>query len=288
MPQEYYVFSDESRHTAARYRCIAAVSLPASQLKSISKEIRRSLDDSGIQEFKWKWVRSAKFRFGAIKLIDLLFTHVLPAGGRIDALIWDTRDSRHAIRGRDDIKNYERMFFHLHRNLMKRRERGAKWHIRPDERVDVAWDTLKSCLGSVGLWRSHFEHPLLRETFSERFFEISTLEEVSSTEKPLCQLADLFAGIAPYSRDRSSVVRHLCTEDSGQGYLFGPDPDVRATKADIERSPVIIHLSRGCKARRLGVSLLSKGYLCTRDPSRPVNFWHYEPQHEYDKAPVRD
>lgn len=68
----------------------------------------------------------------------------------MDTIIWDTYDSRHKIQGRDDIVNYERMFFHLLSNTMKKRCRGSKLIIRPDIRVGIDWSTIHDCLYYVG------------------------------------------------------------------------------------------------------------------------------------------
>lgn len=284
---KYGAFSDESRHTAARFRSIASVSLPASEVVAISTKLSGILTASGIREFKWVDLNGARERLGALKLVDFVFDVLLGAGGRVDVLTWDTRDSRHAVVGRDDIRNFERMYFHLHRALMERRELGAEWHLRPDERVDVDWTTIESCLGAVGRWRRHFEHPLLQEVFSERFFEVKTLKQVESSAQPLCQLADLFAGMAPYSRERSDLIRAQLLKSEGQESLFD-EPALTGSRRDMERFIVIERLYRRSRGLKLGLSLRTDGFLRTRDPRAPVNFWHYSPQHSNDIAPRRD
>ena len=286
---EYGVFSDESRATAARYRSIAAVSLPADCVVSANKRMRALLDDSRVRELKWRKLTSAKSRHAATKLIDFVIDEALGFGARVDVLVWDTHDERHAIPGRDDRKNFERMFFHLHKSLMRRREPGAEWHLRPDERIDIEWANLHACLESVGAWRTHFRQPLLRQEFSERFFRVRSLREVDSREVPLVQLADLFAGLAPYSREKARMIPGWLSQYSGQAELFEKPhdwPDLSAS--DRERVALLHHLNGRCKARRLGVSLRTSGYLATRDPKRPLNFWHYVPQHDKDRAPIRD
>lgn len=284
----YAAFSDESRHSDGRFRSIAAVSLPANSVVDLNGRIATLLTAKGIGEFKWQNLTSAKARFAAIELVDLVFNDLLPLGGRVDVLIWDIEDSRHTVPGRDDRRNYERMFFHLHRAAMKRREGGAAWHIRPDERVEIDWDTIRSCLTSVGAWRQHFDHPLLREAFSETFFSVASLREVISSQTPLCQLADFFAGIAPYSRERSELIKRWLSHTSGQGEFYDEAAEPKLSGGDRERLPVLKHLADACKRARLGVSLADSGYLQTKDPSRPMNFWHYKPQHDNDRAPTRN
>lgn len=288
MTSQYAAFSDESCHTEGRFRSIAAVSIPAACVAGVSDRIQALLRDKGIGEFKWHELSRARVRFAALALVDFVFDVLLSLGTRVDVLVWDTEDARHRVVGRDDRKNYERMFFHLHRALMQRREPGAKWHLRPDERVDVDWETIRSCLANVGAWRRYFEHPLLKESFSERLFNVRTLREVESAEAPLCQLADLFAGIAPYSRSKAETIVRWLRHSAVQYDLFESAPQIHLSRRDRERLPVLKHLYDRCKRARLGVSLASWGYLQTRDPSRPLNFWHYMPQHEHDRAPTRD
>jgi hypothetical protein len=59
------------------------------------------------------------------------------------------------------------------------------------------------------------------------------------------------------------------------------------TNRDKARLPVILHLNRRSKSHRLGVSLSTHGYLRTPNPANPLNFWHYTPQHDEDRAPTR-
>lgn len=153
---KYGVFSDESKHTASRYRSIGAVSISVESYDHIDSRLKDILEDSEVREFKWQKTKGAKYRFCAQKLIDCVLNLVIPSGGRIDVLTWDTQDSRHQQAGRDDTKNFERMFFHLHRNLMQRYEFEAEWHIRPDERFDIDWDTIRDCLKATGNWQQFF------------------------------------------------------------------------------------------------------------------------------------
>lgn len=281
------VFSDESRHTAGRYRSIGAISLPAEEVDEASCHLSELLERSNVPEFKWHDLRSAKHRFCAIKLVDFTFDRLLPLGVRVDVLTWDTQDSRHSIHGRDDILNYERMFFHLHKNLMSRREGDSNWELRPDERVEIDWSTIQACLGNVGKWRRHFDLPLLSESFSECLFNVKSLKQVVSRETPLSQVADLFAGMSPYSRERANTIMRVQQERTGQKLLFLENSEEMPSKADYERFEVISHLHSKCARMRYGVSFRSYGYLKTWNPRKPVNFWHYKPQRTDDKAPIK-
>ncbi len=137
-------------------------------------------------------------------------------------MIWDTKDSRHDVKERDDVANYDRMFFHLHRNLIKRRGSGNRWHLRPDRLVTADFETTLSCLRSDGTWEKDPQE-VLGEEFRWIIPEVATLKEVDSAKTPFVQLADLMAGMAAYTRTKPNVVRMLRARSEGQQELFPED-----------------------------------------------------------------
>ncbi len=283
----YAAFSDESSHNQGRFRAIASVSLPVEQVPSLSELIRRILTRSQVSEFKWVKLKGARERYCAVALIDLVLESIVLRDVRVDTLVWDTHDARHAIPNRDDRANYERMFFHLHRGLMSRREPEAEWWLHPDERTDLDWSTTSDCLGHVGRWRKHLSQNLLFDQIPECFFHIVELQEVESTREPIVQAADLFAGLARSSREDSGAFGEWQAATGPQETLFGGNTRSFSRRAH-ERFTVIEHLDQKCKNQRLGVSLKTRGYLNTPRPRNPLNFWHYTPQHVLDRAPTRE
>jgi hypothetical protein len=284
----YYAVSDESQITATRYRSIAAVSLPLERAEKCNAAFAEVLRAHSVAEFKWHELNGAKRRFCAMALIDAALDYLLACEGRIDVVVWDTHDSRHCIPGRDDDRNFERMYFHLHKRLMLRRPPGARWDLRPDEKLGIDWGTLQDCLSAVGAWRKYYERTLLSDEFSIKQFDVKSLRQVRSCDLPLCQVADLFAGMAAFCRTHHDLVRGWLRQQSGQQSLFAAAPQRRLTNREKERMPVISHFDKRAKARRLGVSLHTHGYFSTPNPANPVNFWHYVPQHSRDRAPTRD
>ena len=283
---DYAVFSDESRHTEGRYRSLAAVSVPAGEVVALTKHLHDALQLDSHGELKWKNVRRARIRDRAIAVIDVLLA-CISIGVRVDVLTWDTKDSRHDVPDRDDVANYERMFFHLHRVLMERRAAQTRWHIRPDEQVNIDWDTIAQCLNSSGTWRTGRNITALSPEFRYFVPSVLTFREVNSAETPLCQLADLLAGMAAYTRSNADIVRRQIDEPEEQQTLFGNEEQATPGTADQHRFRVISHLYCKCKERKLGVSIRKFGYLRTHDPAMPINFWHYESQHQRDRAPTR-
>ncbi len=292
LDMEYVAFSDESYHTHGIFRSIAAVSLPYSspdQYIALSDELRCKLKCTTKGELKWKNVGSrGRNNIKRAKAIVDFVLSKLSLELRIDILIWDINDSRHSIEERDDVANYARMYFHLHRNLIRRRGKNTYWHLRPDTLSTIDWDTTQSCLKNDGTWqRSAHSEPVLFKEMREVAPYVKSFKQVNSAETPFVQLADLFAGMAAYTRSNSQVVKVLMKEEQGIQDLFANGPTCRVKNTDRARFKVISHLHQHCRRRRLGVSLTEEGYLRTLDPQNPINFWHYEPQCSQDKAPTK-
>lgn len=280
------IFSDESRHTAARYRSIAAVSLPVSAYTTINSKIKFILNENRIKDFKWKKTGSTKYLKCSMNMIDIVFSDLIPNNGRVDVLIWDTQDSRHMVHGRDDLRNFERMYFHLHRNIMQRFKPETEWHLRPDERMEIDWKALHTYLQLAGNKLKYYKHPLLQDEYSKKYFRIGTMEQGRSNDLPLCQLADLFAGISAYSRDKYQIIKSQWENYIGQETLFDLPSD-KISKRDQIRFQLIRKFYQECINRKAGVSLKTEGFFRTKNPINPINFWHYKPQGEYDIAPIK-
>ena len=292
IPKEYAVFSDESSHTDGRYRSIAAVSLPSSPpslVVNLSKDLAAVLECSTKGELKWRNVdRHGRSNVKRAKdAVDFTMSR-LSKGIRIDVLIWDVEDSRHTVPDRDDTANYGRLYFHLICSIVRRRESAVCWHLRPDQLSTIDWDTIRDCLKSVGTWNQRFQ-AILGEEFRAVAPQIGTFKQVDSKLTPFVQMADLFAGMAAYTRERAEAIRFMLDKLAGQGSLFPPGvtADPPASRKDIGRFQVISHLYTRCKQKRLGVSLNSEACLRTMNPAKPINFWHYEPQHHQDRAPTK-
>ena len=288
---DYVVFSDESRYNQGRFRSIAAVSFPYDSLNqdhNFSGDLTSLITCDSAGEMKWSKVKGSrsldiKRAKDAINFAISSVSH----GLRVDTIIWDIRDSRHDIVGRDDIANFSRMYFHLHRNLIERRGANTKWHLRPDQQHSIDWETINQCLNSDGPWERLIQDKLLYEELELLKPHIQTFSPVESSNTPFVQLADIFAGIASYSCERSTQIKLLLKETQQPNLFDMAKPDVEITRTDRVRFEVIRNFYLQCKQNRLGVSLETNGYLLTHDPQYPINFWHYHPQHSMDKAPIK-
>ncbi len=281
-------FSDESNWNVGRFRSLSLVTIPVEGLVSLSEELCELLNQSDIREFKWKRLRGARERFAALKMCDFAIQHACSGNLRIDVLVWDIEDSRHNIQGRDDIANLQRMYYHLFRNVLRMRWGGGHtvWRLFPDEHTAMDWEKVEDCLEASGshvkVERSLFGVRLRRE------FQIEEIIQVTSKDQPLLQLADLFAGLAVFSREKFEQYQEWIQGRVGHRMLFDHgEVDGNISGADIVRFQVLKHLDEECKKRRLGVSLRTYRGLTTPNPVNPINFWLYQPQHPDDRAPTR-
>lgn len=161
--------------------------------------INEILFEANIKEFKWEKLKGHMYYRCGKKFIHVIFRNIFDFNLRADTITWDTHDSRHKIRGRDDIANYERMFFHLLNNSMKRRPKGSIWHIRPDVLGAIDWDTVRDCLYNVGK-RREYRNSIFGEFFTEPYFRVVSFKEKHSHEEVLIQVPDLFSGLSVFSR----------------------------------------------------------------------------------------
>jgi hypothetical protein len=287
-------FSDESSWNVGRFRSLALVTLQLQHLQALQDSIRALLVESSLSEFEWKKLDGAKERFAAIKLCGLAVTEACAGRLRVDVVVWDIEDSRHRIRGRDDIENLARMYYHLFRNVMRARwPNDAIWRFHPDEQTAIDWEIMGDCLQSVSVSMGVDGSLLNGGGLKLRLRKEFSIEEIAPTisvDAPVVQVADLFAGLAVFSRTKHGEFTKWKTEHDPQLQLWQPSETAQGTISAIarERFLVLEQFNDRCKAKKLGVSLTTKRGLWTPRPQDPLNFWLYQPRHELDKAPRRD
>ena len=284
---EYIVFTDESSITNSRYPSISAFSMPYNSYDYIYASYKQIMQNYEITEFKWSKLKSVNYYECAKEIIDMFFNNCFEYHLRVDVITWDTYDSRHKIKRRDDTSNFERMFYHLLKASMSKREAGSIFHIRPDERGEIDWVTIKECLTNIG--RRSSEQSLFREYYSESTFKVDSFTEKDSTKEILIQIADLFSGMASYSKLYFNEYQEWKKQSFEQKQLFlFETPIVRLTNKKIYCSRLLDYFNKECKLNKMGVSLEKAKCLRSYKPFSPINFWPYQPQGDYDKAPTKN
>lgn len=139
---EFEIYTDESYITGERYRSIAAFSYKADHRDTIYKHLTKLLKESSIDEFKWQKLKDAKYKFGAIKLLDYVLNNISNYDLRMDIVIWDTYDNR---------------------------------NINPDQKNGINWDTIHDCIEAVG---KHIEYhkTLFGDFYTDPFYNCSFAE----------------------------------------------------------------------------------------------------------------
>lgn len=291
----HVAYSDESNYNKGRFRNLALVTLALANRDDTDRQLRVILAESGVKELKWAELKQARERFAAEKVVCAVVGLATAELLRVDVLTWDTQDDRHSVQGRDDIANLTRMYEHVAQNVLARRwPSEACWVLHPDENGQIMWNRVRRNINSRPAHLrslSAFEQQTLLPPVPDWVnVEVCEITQCVSHEQPLCQVADIFAGLAVYSRTSYDKIEAWERLNSRQGCLDlgdAPSPP-RLSNSDKERIPVVLLLDRLCKAKKLGVSLRKTRGFWTPDPKEhPINFWLYEAQHDADRAPVK-
>ncbi|MBX5447065.1 MAG: DUF3800 domain-containing protein [Acidothermus cellulolyticus] len=291
-------FADESHWNVGRFRSIGLITTSVNSADILNEELGRILTGFNVSEFKWKNLDGARECCIAEKFCEFAVEKARACQLRVDVLLWDTKDTRHDVPGRDDVENMHRMYYHLFRNVLKERwPNGAVWKLYPDYHGEMNWDTVNYYLNrrsmTSGVKSDLFSNDMLRENAHQTYeifrdFAIEDIEPVQSENYPLLQLADLFAGIAIFSRTNFDEYQDWLTRNSSQIALFDEaKATTRPSNRSAQRFQVLKKFDDLCKHKKLGVSLNGTGGLQTRNPRQPINFWSYMPQHHKDKAPKK-
>ena len=247
-------YTDETRYNVGRYRGVALVSTPLPEVTQLGAEARSILAASGVGECKWEKVRSARTRFLAEKLLDWTLEAALADRLRVDTLTWDAGDQAHGRAGTPYLKKLHQMYHELLAQAIAHRwPQAAVWVLYPDEQTALRWSALQATL------------PRLARIIPR-----------ASHHEPLIQVADLFAGLAVYSRaGYDTYEQWLCLPASERR----PPPKSRLSSAasrlsasDRQRCWLLDDFFMRCKLQLRGVSLRTNRGLRTYDFARPITF----------------
>lgn len=288
----FSAYSDESGCFSERYQAIGIISGDKIILYKLRDELGMILKNQNVNEVKFSEVRTHRPKLKAAQLfVKKAVGFAMQRNIRIDVLLWDTHDKRHAIPGRDDVANLERMYYKALRNISERWHQH-NWELYPDDGSKINWSEIKSYLNKTRIPRNRKPHFLFlfdEEAYTINFHKIFPMK---SHDEPLIQIADLFAGIACFCREKGKEYLKWLQyqKEINQLLLYKYEEseiEEDPNKTEQNRFVLIWQLNDICKRHKLGVSLKTKNYLWTCVPSNPINFWHYEPKYEEDKAPIR-
>lgn len=293
--ETFAAYSDESGIFNHRYQAIAVVSGRGMILTPLSAKLQSILSKNEINEVKFALIRTHRPIIEAarqfVQCVVKEFASRLMI--RVDILVWDTQDSRHAIQGRNNIANLERMYYKVLTHAA-RQWNQAEWNFYPDKNSQIHWNEIADFLNRTRLAQHEANSlSLFANEQLDQSLEFGNVEPLDSLQEPLIQLADLLAGMARFIREEGKqCVQWLDSwgnkdQPALPNFLYGEDAADETIRTKQNRFQLVGEFNALCKRYRLGVSLREKKYLRTPDPTNPINFWNYEPQHEYDKAPIR-
>lgn len=290
----YAAYSDKSGTFTRRFQSIALVTGKTDALDELSKLLTHVLAQKQVAEVKFELVRThapmLEAAYAFLECLVIQFANVNKA--RLNVLTWDTQDARHTISGRDDIANLERMYYKMFMHVARQWQVRSTWKFFPDENSHIDWSEFIRILNSAPLTRHRKNPSLFPETQVYQSLKVAEAHPLDSLKEPLIQVADLLAGIARFSREEGAQcvtwldtwgnklqprLPNLCCEE---------DPN-EPIKTKQNRFWLLGEFDRMCKKCKMGVSLREKKCLWTPNGSNSINFWNYEPQHEYDQAPRR-
>lgn len=285
----YVIYGDDSGSSDKRYRCLTLVSSSPDVAQNLSSSLATFLVAKQVSELKFEEVRGHPPKMQVAEYfieqaVDYCFRRKL----RIDTLLWDTQDSRHAVRGRDDEKNNQVMYY---KNLVHvaRQWNISSWRFFPDEQAGVDWNELRSYLNNTRLRKSHFKQTSLLGGVNP-FLDFEPIENQDSAKHSLIQLADFFGGLSRFSREKCcKYFSWLLTKEAKEHpglFIFEGLNESSDSTADRARFSLLRQLDQACKKVKMGISLKTRRYLWSPKPESPMNFWNYEPAHELDKAPI--
>ena len=289
----YYAYAHESGSGADRFCSVAVVSGPAEGIQHLRASIEQAFGSSPLTE--WKDVTGdRRHSEAAWCMLRCAVEAILKQRVRVDVLVWDKHDRRHRVPGRDDVANLARMYY---RALIHaaRQWHHPTWVITADEHTALEWERIADFVRQTRVvkWGSQLYLAMMDD---RRTFEAS-VQTVRSSDELLVRVADLFAGLGRYLRDqaanyqvwhawRAGIQSHRLQLGLALPGLDDPSepPLTGSAKARFE---LAFRFNELIASHRMGVSLETQGYFVTYRPSLPLNFWHYTPQHDQDRAPVK-
>lgn len=287
----YQIFSNESGYS--RFRSIGVLSGEKTDIDNLRNKLIIVLEGGDRNSIEFKKIDGDKNKeIVAIKFVEKGIEYCVNKKIRMDILTWDTYDSRHEIIGRDDVKNFQMMYYKVLKWVKQCwKHKNMVWDFYPDENSAVKWEKLMNCLENTNLSKEiEIDNTLFGEIRNMHFPSFQSHSEVKSDTEPITQLIDIFTGFARYSFEKGKkfLAWRENKKNQNQLSLFG-DSKIREelSRGDTSKFKVLKILDNLCKGREMGVSIKENSYLCTFSPSNPLNFWPYKPQHEADKAPIR-
>lgn len=231
-----------------------------------------------IDSFKWSNIKTDNEYNALKKLLDYLLPLLEKRLVRIELLIWHISDSRHSVMKRDDTTNLSMMYDKLIKDFVTRNlKKRDKLYLYPDQTDSMNWKKLQQILFNQKLSITY--HLEEFEIIASGFKVI--IEESSTKNKPLIQIADIFAGMANSSYKDFETYKHWAYPRE-----YGRISTKNLSNREKYRFKIYKLVSNWNGRRGINIYLKSTRGFNSKSNST-VNFWFYKPQHNKDKAPIK-
>lgn len=254
----YAIFVSGSDAGSEQYRSLCGFSMPADRVEPTGALLRRLMEAERIGRIQWSDLVEKKYRLIAEKCIDQVLEKIVECDLRVDIAVWDSLIEAESDPDPEACDPIAHMVLCLMEEAARWRQSPGVWSVYCDARLDIEWSRVRAALADSGSCRR--------------------VETIASAESPCCQVADLFAGVAAFSRNRAKKFIAWAGPTEERRVHFEQQREGVLSALDRENFKFLGHLNRECRSRSLGVSLMSCGYLWTPNPENPVNFRHYGPR----------
>lgn len=290
MEKKHLIFSDESGwEKDNRYGSLAKISGTYENTKELNNQLKEILRFHKRTEIKFKGVKGTDSKNIAYDFYKTSFDFLVQSKIKIHVLVWDKHDERHNIKGRSDIENLKRMYYHNLKVLKSHWQIDTNWSFYPDEFTAIDWknDVVKYLTNMTLVSKNHQQYDFFNE-IKEIRIKYNNVQELKSDMYPIVQLADLFAGIIRTSRLQSNdfMSWFLTKENENQFSLFDKPKEIIISKNLQPKFELMYEFKKLADRYKLGMSLNSDKYFKTYNCKKNIFIWHYSPQGEYDKAPT--
>lgn len=281
------MYSDES--FGNRFSSIGVTSGDRSSIEHLRAGLTNILTQHETASVQFKEISGHSKKEKAAKaFIDLGIEYVSTGKIRVDVLSWGLDDSRHTVAGMDDSKNHQLMYGKILKwAQICWKHKTLSWQFFPDRYDDINWGELMRVLDNISLDKEILGEDIFGKLHSLKFAEFVKHDQSSTSTDPVLQLTDIFTGFAVFSCEHGRDFLRWRSEEYRQLSMFDNTYTKNFSKRVVSKFRVLDHLDKLCKQRKMYVSLKTEGHLKTFSPKSGLNFWHYEPQHPDDKAPLK-
>lgn len=291
VPNRHLIFSDESGwDNSNRYGSLAMVSGTFQNTKDLNFELKAILEMCNKKEVRFKGLKNNYSVNVAYNFLEVSLAYLLASKIKIHVLVWDKRDSRHDVVGRCDIENLKRMYYKNMLVLKRHWNTNTTWEFYPDEFTAINWRAdIIFYLQNTSLQKKD-NHPQLFQAFEQVNFPTYTnVKELESNKYAIIQLADLYAGLIRTSRSESEKFypwyHNKKINEHPVLFDFGYGPAI--SNSLLPKFELMYKFKIKAESLKLGLSLNDKKYFSKKDKKHNLFIWHYEPQGNYDKAPIK-